>query len=66
MLLDKIQNLIIQSDISIFQSMKKMDEEKVKLLFVFRGDCFVGILTIGDIQRAIIKQNDTRDRKSVV
>lgn len=59
MLLDKIQNLIIQSDISIFQSMKKMDEEKVKLLFVFRGDCFVGILTIGDIQRAIIKQNDT-------
>lgn len=59
MLLDKIQNLIIQSDISIFQSMKKMDEEKVKLLFVFREDCFVGILTIGDIQRAIIKQNDT-------
>jgi dTDP-glucose pyrophosphorylase len=35
--------------------MKKMDEEKVKTLFVFDGDKFEGLLTIGDIQRAIIK-----------
>ncbi|MCK9625396.1 MAG: nucleotidyltransferase family protein [Bacteroidales bacterium] len=32
-----------------------MDSEGVKLLFVFDKDFFLGIITIGDIQRAIIK-----------
>lgn len=51
----KIQNRIIQSQDSILYCMKKMDEESVKLLFVFDKSQFVSIITIGDIQRAIIK-----------
>ena len=35
--------------------MKQMDEQKVKTLFVFSDEHFEGLLTIGDIQRAIIK-----------
>lgn len=35
-----------------------MDEIKVKMLFVYEGVQFVSILTIGDIQRAIIKGVD--------
>lgn len=40
---------------SLLQAMKKMDVENIKTLFVFEDDQFVEILTIGDIQRAIIK-----------
>ena len=31
MIITKIQNRIVQLDISIFQAMKKMDEEKIKI-----------------------------------
>ncbi len=34
--------------------MKQMDEQHVKMLFVFANEHFVSILTIGDIQRAIV------------
>lgn len=55
MVLEKIKNRIIAPDITILSAMKKMDEIKMKILFVFDGDKFEGILTLGDIQRAIIK-----------
>lgn len=35
--------------------MKQMDEVKVKILLVFSAEHFEGLITIGDIQRAIIK-----------
>ena len=54
-ILVKIQNRAIQSSMTILQSLKKMDMEKVKMLFAFEDDKFLSILTIGDIQRAIIK-----------
>lgn len=54
--LEKIKDIIIQSSKTVLQSLKKMDEEKVKMLFVFEDERFLSILTIGDIQRAIIKQ----------
>ena len=54
-ILAKIQNRAIQCTTSILQSLKKMDEAKVKMLFVFKEERFLSILTIGDIQRAIIK-----------
>lgn len=41
---------------TVLQSLKKMDEVKVKMLFVFDQERFLSILTIGDVQRAIIKQ----------
>lgn len=55
MVLEKIKNRIIAPDLTILSAMKKMDEIKMKILFVFKGDRFEGILTLGDIQRAIIK-----------
>ena len=56
MILEKIKQRSISDDVSIIQALQHMDKEKVKLLLVFENENFVGILTIGDIQRAIIKQ----------
>ena len=57
----KIKDRAIQSSLTVLQSLKKMDEAKVKMLFVFENDKFLSILTIGDIQRAIIKQVNLSD-----
>ena len=51
----KIADRIISLSFSLLQAMKKMDESKVKTLFVFDDNHFEGLLTLGDIQRAIIK-----------
>ena len=59
--LEKIQERSIQCSMTVLQSLKKMDEVKVKMLFVFDQDHFLSILTIGDIQRAIIKQTALSD-----
>ena len=55
MALEKIKNRIIAPDCTVLLAMKKMDEIKMKILFIYDGDKFEGILTLGDIQRAIIK-----------
>ena len=52
--INKIKERIISSSISLLEAMKKMDEIKVKTLFVFDNNHFEGIITLGDIQRAII------------
>ena len=54
-MIEKIQKYIVSPTISIQESIKVMDNIKSKTLFVFDKDIFMGILTIGDIQRAIIK-----------
>ena len=51
----KVQKRSISADISLLEALKQMDAQKVKLLLVFNDDVFVSILTIGDIQRAIVK-----------
>ena len=51
----KIKKRFILYANSLLLAMKQMDEQKVKMLFVFEDIHFLGILTIGDIQRAIIK-----------
>lgn len=56
--LEKIKDRSIQSSTTVLQSLQKMDEAKVKMLLVFENVRFISILTIGDIQRAIIKQVD--------
>lgn len=58
MQLERIQDRIIAPDCTILEAMKKMDEIKMKVLFVFNEGIFDGILTLGDIQRAIIKGSD--------
>ena len=51
----KIRDKIINSELTIIAALKKMDEVKSKYLFVFDGKRFDCMLTIGDIQRAIIR-----------
>lgn len=50
----RIQKISIQKSLSIIQAMKTMDERKVKALIAFNGERFHGMVTIGDLQRAII------------
>ena len=51
----KINNRKIVLNTTIIEALKKMDTEKVKSLVVFENNQFQGLLTIGDIQRAILK-----------
>lgn len=51
---------------SIIETLKLMDTKKVKLLLVFDGEKFLSILTIGDIQRAIIKGVDLNNPISII
>lgn len=44
MVIDKICNRVIEGQMSIFTALKKMDEERVKLLFVFENQNFRGFL----------------------
>lgn len=46
---------------SLLNAMKRMDEAKVKILFVHCKEHFEGIITIGDIQRAIINNIDLKE-----
>ncbi len=50
----KIQTRLITPSTSLLSAMKQMDVTGVKTLFIFMGGSFEGILTLGDIQRAII------------
>jgi dTDP-glucose pyrophosphorylase len=53
--MDRINQRKIRPNASLLEAMKKMDTIGVKTLLVFDADKFIGLLTIGDIQRAIIK-----------
>lgn len=64
--ISKIENKIISVNDTILSALKRMDGQRTKLVFVFDGDKFVGILTIGDIQRAIIRQTKLDDSVSLI
>lgn len=64
--LSKIQNKIININDTIISALKKMDGHRTKLVFVFDGDKFESILTIGDIQRAIIRHSNLTDPVSMI
>ena len=51
---ERIKKKIVSSDKTLIQTMKLMDEAFTKLLLVFDGEKFLGIITNGDLQRAII------------
>ena len=51
---ERIKKRIIAPSLSLLDAIRRMDEVKVKTLFVFSGEQFEGLITIGDIQRAII------------
>lgn len=50
-----ISNVSIAPSTSLLAALKIMDERKVKTLFVFDGNHFKGLFTVGDVQRAIIR-----------
>lgn len=50
----KIKDITIRPDASLLDAMKQMDAIMVKTLFVMFDERFEGLITIGDIQRAII------------
>ncbi len=54
-MIPKIQDRVVALSVSLLEAMKRMDRLGVKILFVFSGEHFEGLLTIGDIQRALIK-----------
>lgn len=54
MLIGKIKERIITPTVTLLDAMKLMDEIMAKTLFVINEDHFEGIITLGDIQRAII------------
>ncbi len=51
---ERIQSKIVDSRKTIIQTMKLMDEAFTKLFLVFERENFLGIITNGDLQRAII------------
>lgn len=55
MLPNKIQNRIFDINRSIIEALQLMDKENIKLLFIYAEGKFKCILSIGDIQRAVIK-----------
>lgn len=52
---ENIHHICIESQSSILQALKQMDAVKHKLLIVTESDCFRSMLSIGDVQRAIIR-----------
>ena len=64
--LSKIESLVIQPYLSLIEAMKMMDRKKTKTLFVYYDDSFQGLLTLGDIQRAIISGHPLTDLVSEV
>lgn len=51
---ERVRKKIVSAETSIIQTMRLMDEGFTKLLLVFDGEQFLGIVTNGDLQRAII------------
>ena len=51
---DRIQSIIVDAEKTIIQTMRLMDEVRTKSLLAFEQGRFVGMITNGDLQRAII------------
>lgn len=55
MIKQKYKHLLIEMDTTILAAFKRMDEIKRKLLIVLSNNKYFGLISVGDIQRAIIK-----------
>jgi len=60
------KNLTINRDTTISSAMKHMDKAPSKLLIVVSEDKYIGLLSIGDIQRAIIKNHKLNEKVSAI
>lgn len=61
-----ISPILISPKKDILTAMKLMDELKRKLLIVISEDIFIGLISIGDIQRALIKNYKLSDTISTI
>ena len=52
------EGIIISPETSLLDALNKMDQSEKKLLILCRGKKFAGVISIGDIQRAILKKTD--------
>lgn len=57
-MLDKVKKMVIEADASVLVALKEMDSLGKKLLLVFENQNFIGLISAGDIQRAIINDVD--------
>lgn len=55
---ENISKLVINKNETILSALKQMDDIRHKLLIVTEADKYKGLISIGDIQRAIIKNID--------
>lgn len=60
------KDIVVPSDITLMSALKRMDEISRKLLVLAEGKTFKGVLSIGDIQRAIINKIDLESLASDV
>lgn len=56
----KVQKISVDKNTSILETLKRMDKEDKKLLLVTRDGYYHGLISIGDIQRAIIADVDLK------
>jgi len=57
----KIAKILIEPSFTILQALKRMDEIEKKILLIVNNQEYVGLISIGDIQRAILNEYDLRD-----
>lgn len=65
-MIDRIKEICISQEASIISAIKQMDAIKHKLLIVIKDEKFYSLLSIGDIQRAIIKGVDMNSPISTI
>lgn len=55
---DQIKKIVISKDLNLLEAIKIMDAADRKLLMVLEEEKFIGLLSLGDIQRALIRKQD--------
>lgn len=53
--MEKIKNITVHGNTKLIDVLKKMDETEHKLLLVIDDTKFIGVISIGDLQRCILK-----------
>jgi dTDP-glucose pyrophosphorylase len=63
---NKNKEILVTPDMTLLDGLKKMDSIRRKLLLVHDGTKYIGLLSIGDIQRAIINNIDLNSPISAI
>lgn len=65
-LTQQLEDIVISPETSLLSSLKRMDDIRRKLLIVIDDKKFIGLLSIGDLQRAIINSVDLNNPVSAI